>query len=246
MRSLLPLITSLLLLTCAVESSAQTHNKSQSKTKAIELKQSHYFFGTMQVIASKAGLRLESTGSWKFVLVAKAPDWKVTVFRKDDRIFYSCTLKEFLEGGLVSQYLITRKERDVRGNEEQSRLVVAGVHARRVLTPHMVCEYLPSQTLVAPQVESILYETLRMPTCGGIALRWVQMKQGKDWMTGLDESGEQHIMLSTQSAAETLVPSNVYDAPAGYKLSKSLREVLISNETRASSTDAKDLFEIRK
>jgi hypothetical protein len=247
LNSLLPHLVLILFWTSALKCSAQTFVKTHAKEKTIELKQQHYFFGNLKEIASMTGLRLESTGSWKFVLVAKAPDWKVTVFRNDDKIFYSCPLKKFLEGGgLVSQYLFGKKSMYAEGNEERSRVVVGGVRAKRLVTPYSVCEFLPGKTLVASEVASILYESLRMPTGGGVALKFVEMKAGTDWMTGLNENGEQHMMLSTQSASEITPPANVYTAPSGYKLSKSLREVLISNETRASSTDAKDLFEIRK
>ena len=80
---------------------------------------------------------------------------------------------------------------------------------------------------------------------GGICLRFVQAKQGVDWMTGLQDYG-QHIMLSTQSGKMVTVPSSIFDAPVGYKKSKSLREVLISTESRESSNDARDLFEIKR
>jgi hypothetical protein len=247
LRSLAVILTALIVcLTFSLECSAQTQDNKQSKVKAIQLKQTHYFFGNLNVIASKQGLRLESTGSWKFVLVAKAPDWKVTVFRNDDKIYYTSTLKKFLEGGLVSQMLFGRKAIDFQGSPGSSKLVIAGVHSKCLSTRWALCEYLPAQSLVAPQVESILYESLRMPTNGGIALRWVQSKEGKDWLTGLDQGGAQQIGLSTQSATQTLVSDNIFDAPSGYNLAKSQREVLISKASRDSSDDAKDLFEIKK
>lgn len=189
---------------------------------------------------------MEDTGSWKFVLVANAPQWDVTVFRHDDKLYFTCPLKTFLEGGLVSQLLVGKKPSNFGpGREEATSIVIDGVRAKKLSARYALCEYLPADTLVAPQVARIIYETLRMPMNGGICLRFVQAKQGVDWMTGLQEYG-QHIMLSTQSAKIVSVPRNTFDAPAGYKKSKSLREVLISNESRESSTDARDLFEIKK
>lgn len=220
--------------------------QSATKVKAIELKQSHYFFGNLDIIASKTSLRMEDTGSWKFVLVANAPDWKVTVFRNDDKLYFTTSLKTFLEGGLVSQLLVGKKSANFGpGQEETMSTVIGGVKAKKVTARYALCEYLPADNLVAPEVTRIIYETLRMPMNGGICLRFVQAKGGTDWMTGLKESG-QHIMLSTQSAKMVSVPSTTFEAPAGYKKSKSLREVLISNESRESSTDAKDLFEIKR
>jgi hypothetical protein len=247
LRSLAVVFTTLIVcLTFSFKCSAQTHDNKKSKLQAIQLKQTHYFFGNLNVIASKHGLRLESLGSWKFFLVAKAPDWNVTVFRNDDKIYYTSTLKKFLEGGLVSQMLVTRKPLNFPGSPGSSKLVIAGVHSICLSTRWALCEYLPAQSLVAPEVESILYESLRMPTCGGICLRFVQSKEGKDWLTGLDERGSQQIGIATQSAAQISVTNSVFDAPTGYKLAKSQREVLISKESRDSSDDAKDLFEMKK
>ncbi len=217
-----------------------------AKVKALELKQSHYFFGNLDIIATKTSIRMEDTGSWKFVLVAKAPDWKVTVFRNDDKLYFTCPLKTFLEGGLVSQLLVGKKSASFGpGREEPTSAVIGGVKVKKVTARYALCEYLPADTLVAPQVTQIIYETLRMPMNGGICLRFVQTKGGVDWMTGLKEYG-QHIMLATNSAKMVTVPSSTFEAPVGYTKSKSLREVLISNESRESSTDARDLFEIKR
>ncbi|CAN5598148.1 hypothetical protein BH10CYA1_BH10CYA1_11000 [soil metagenome] len=220
--------------------------QSGSTVKALELKQSHYFFGNLEIIATKTAIRMEDTGSWKFVLVAKAPDWKVTVFRNDDKLYFTCPLKTFLDGGMVSQMLVGRKAQLFGpGREESAKLIIGGVKARKLSGRYALCEYLPTDTLVAPQVTQIIYETLRMPMNGGICLRFVQAKQGVDWMTGLQDYG-QHIMLSTQSGKMVTVQGNIFDAPVGYKKSKSLREVLISTESRESSNDARDLFEIKR
>jgi len=230
----------------AVSCSAASPAQSAAKMKVLELKQSHYFFGNLVTLASLTAIRMEDTGSWKFVLVAKAPDWKVTVFRNDDKVYFTCSLKTFVEGGMVSQFLVGKKFQYIEGGDmETLAATIGGVHVKRVSAKFAACEYLPSKTLVSPQAVQILYETLRMPTNGGIALRFVQQKGGTDWMTGLQDYG-QHIMLSTQSAKMVTVPVSVFDPPVGYKLSKSLREVLISKESRDSSDDAKDLFEIKR
>ncbi len=168
------------------------------------------------------------------MLVAKAPDWKVTVFRKDDKIFYSCTLKQFEKSGLVSDSLFTRRTRTIIGQEEQLKLAVYSTHAKRRVTAYKACEYFPGGMLATPQVESILYAAYKLPTCGGIPLRYVQTTDGKDWVTGLKLSRQQ-ALLSTQLISEANVPSNFYSAPSGYTLSKSLREVLISKATRTAS-----------
>ncbi|MBS2003959.1 MAG: hypothetical protein JST44_20815 [Cyanobacteria bacterium SZAS LIN-5] len=223
----------------------QTAPQNTAKMNALQLKQSHYFFGDVETIASKTAIRMEDTGSWKFVLVARAPDWKVTVYRNDDKIYYTCPLETFLDGGMVSQFLVGRKGEFINGGSNETlSTTVAGVHVKRCRGSIALCEYLPAEKLVAPQVVRILYETFRMPTNGGVTLRFMQIKQGTDWMTGLKDSGLQK-MLSTQSAKMVSVPVSIFDPPTGYKRSKSLREVLISKESRDSSTDAKDLFEIK-
>lgn len=189
---------------------------------------------------------MEDTGSWKFVLVAKAPDWNVTVYRNDDKIYFTEPLEQFIDTGLVSQFLVARRDRSFgQGTLQTLPTSVAGVRCKRISDNHALLDYIPHQTLVEPQIVHILYETMRVPTNNEIALRFVQSKAGTDWMTGLKESGMQ-IFLTTKSAKSVVVNSKIFDKPVGYKLSKSLREVLISNARRESSSDAKDLFEINK
>lgn len=94
----------------------------------------------MDVVASKSGLRLESLGSWKFVLVAKAPDWKVTLFRKDDKIFYSCSLKVFKESGLANRMVVSKSPRTVVGRKQPYKYVYEGIRANRFVTPYLSCE----------------------------------------------------------------------------------------------------------
>ncbi len=238
------LFSSVLLSTFSAECSALSGDKSKAGVKGIELKQTHYFLGNMTVLASKDGVRMESKGAWKFVLVAKAPDWKVTAFRDDDKVYYSCSLKEFEEIGLVSQYLIGKKPRAIiEGDDSPTSLVLHGVHTIRRSTPYFVSERLPVGKAAPAQMEAILYGTYRMPTNGGVPLKYTQVS-GKDWMmSGIKQTGQKpQIMLTTSSAKETNVPPNSFSPPRGYALAKSFREVLISKASRDQGGYANEII----
>ncbi|HEY9677514.1 MAG TPA: hypothetical protein V6C76_05870 [Drouetiella sp.] len=211
----------------------------------LHLKQTHYFLGDLDVKASKNGVRIQSLGSWKFVLVSHAPEWTVTVFRKDDKSYFSEPFKQFSETGLVSQLLVGKKTEAKGAVAKPTNMKVGNERVMRAMNPFCLGEYVDGKNLVAPQVIAILYSSTRMPNYGGIALRWMQKKDGRDWMTGLKDSS-MHVMLSTTSVDIEPGTPGLYDVPTGYKRAKDMREILLSKESRASSADADDLFEMGK
>src|ERR1700678_1498131 len=79
--------------------------------RAIQMEQEHYFLGTAVVTAAKDAVRIENTGRLKYIVVAKAPDWRINIFRNDDKTYFSESLREFQDTGLVSDFLVSRRER---------------------------------------------------------------------------------------------------------------------------------------
>jgi hypothetical protein len=82
-----------------------------AKEHALKLDQVHGFMGRGQLIVSAKGIRLENKDKLKFKLVAKAPDWRVTIFRDDDKTYFSESLKEFQGSGLFSGFVMFLKSR---------------------------------------------------------------------------------------------------------------------------------------
>ncbi len=82
---------------------------SSTKVNAIQLKQMHYFLGPHLVTVAKDAVRVENTGRFKYIVVAKAPDWRINIFRNDDKTYFSESLQEFEETGLVSDFIVSRR-----------------------------------------------------------------------------------------------------------------------------------------
>lgn len=219
-------------------------DKAQSKTcKAYELKQTHYFFGDNTVIVSQKGMLLQNTGRLGFSIVAKAPDWNVTVFRKDDKTYKTQSLKEFESIGLVSEYLVGLHDRTLKVTRRQQAIDFHGKTAVRVSGNAERTEYLPVDGICAAQVERILYATYKLPTCGGVPLHYRTVGSGKDWMTGQDQSGTRKILLETTAMNPVAVPLTMFDPPVGFRKVKSILETVSGEKAKGKDSGLQDLLD---
>ena len=65
-------------------------------------------------------------------------------------------------------------------------------------------------------------------------------------MTGLDSAGSMRVYISTRSIKAVQVPADFFQPPAGYRLSKSKQEVMMSKDSREASGDFDEIFDIGK
>lgn len=214
---------------------------------AVKLVQKHNYWGDMETIVSQQGVRINNKGRWGYCLVAKTPDWKVTVFRDDDKTYYSKDLKQFMQSGIVSDLLVKKQERITPPGGLVTTRKLGDALVKDIRRQRSEYSYLPLTGIAAPQVESILYESFKVSTNGGIPLRQYKIVQGGvDWMTGLDSAGDERMLLNTRKIERVKVPISIFDAPSGYARSKSVQEVLLSKKGRDASGDFDEMFEIGK
>jgi hypothetical protein len=215
------------------------------KVSAIQAHQTHFFIGDTVLTASLTGMRLESVGRFGFVLVSRAPQWNVYVFRNDDKTYFGAPLKTFLESGLFSGFLFNLKDHEVMHKKPAFDVEVAGIAAKRAGTLRRHLDYLPLQNIAAPQVEEIIYATYKLPTNHGLPLAFLDVGHDTDWVSGADTRGKREVGLSTSKAARIFVSSDIFDVPAGYRKAKSFREVVSGQSSRDESKDFQDMFEIK-
>jgi len=91
--------------------------------KGIRIYQTNAVFGAGHVTVSPDGFRMENTGRLKFILVAKPPSWQVSVFRNDDKTFFTESLTQFEDTGLVSGLISAAKERFIREKNRESTFI---------------------------------------------------------------------------------------------------------------------------
>lgn len=225
---------------------AQT-GKQNRTVSALRLAQRHNYWGDMETIVAEQGVRINNKGRWGYSLVAKKPDWKVTVFRDDDKTYHSRELKQFLQGGIVSDMMVKKQNRVTPPGGLETTRKLGDALVKDIRRQRSEYSYLPLKGIAAPQVESILYEALKVTTNGGIPLRQYKIVQGGvDWMTGLNSAGDERMLLNTRKIERVKVPISTFDAPSGYSMSKSVQEVLLSKKGRDASGDFDEMFEIGK
>ncbi len=226
------LYTLLLLLAIAPAESAPL-------VKAVKFTQSHYFTGPNQLYVAKDAIRLENVGQMRFIVVAKAPDWGVTIFRNDDKSYFSESLKQFEDTGMLSDYLVGKKGRrfDSKPNCRKSTFSFSGFNIVRLTSMQETFKYLPLDQVLnaAPQVESVLFAAYKMPTCGGIPVNYVGIHYDKDFLSGVNERGARQLYFDTTKIENVMVPASMFEMPAGYHKAVSIREVVSGEGSRLES-----------
>jgi hypothetical protein len=239
--SLMPRVISLTIFLCFSCAGPACSQQQQ----AIQLMQEHYFFGKSRVTAARDAVRIENIGRFKYVVVARAPDWRINIFRADDKTYFSESLQQFEETGLVSGFLVGRRNRyESAETSRKSSIKLFGRPAVRVTGRGRCLKYLPLDKETAQQVEVVIYSTYKLPTSGGLPVEVTGTGDHVDWVSGSNDRGRHEIYLSTSAISTVNVSSDIFDLPKNYTKARSIREVVAGSNTREESVDAQELFEM--
>ena len=216
-----------------------------ARENALRLTQAHTFMGRCQLTASSHGIRIENQDKLKFVLVAKAPDWRVTVFRNDDKTYFSQSLKDFQNTGLVSGFVMIERPRKLSSAAfAKSSFKFCGYDILRWTGRNSTFKYLPLGN-IAPQVESIIFAAYKVPTNGGLPITYMKSQSGRDYTNGISEEGHLETLLDTSKIESVADDPKLFIAPSGYKQAKSVGVVFVGSAARNASGDFQNLFEMR-
>lgn len=220
-------------------------NPARTSEEAMQLDQTHTFLGHCRLTVCPRGLRLESLARLKFILVASAPDWKVTIFRHDDKTYITQSWQEFSNSGLVSGFVMLPQDRHmVKSIFRKSTYDLCGQKVIRLTSPRTTLKYLPREDLPEP-AELILLAAYKTPTNGGIPIGFVRAHSGKDYVTGMSQEGQLETILDTSTISLTDYNPKLFSPPSGYKQVKSVGEVVTGSSVRAESGEFQDLFDIK-
>lgn len=221
------------------------HAPASARDNALRLNQTHTFMGRCQLTVSAHGIRIENQDKLKFVLVAKAPDWRVTLFRNDDKTYFSQSLKDFAKTGLVSGFVMVERPRMLKaGDFTRSSFKFCGYDIQRWTGRNSTFKYLALGD-VAPQVESIIFAAYKVPTNGGLPVTYIKAQSGRDYTTGISEEGHLETLLDTTKIEPAVDDPKLFIAPSGYKQAESVRVVFVGSAARNESGDFQNLFEMR-
>lgn len=216
-----------------------------AKETALRLEQTHSFMGRGQLTVSANGFRLENKDKLKFILVAKAPDWRVTIYRNDDKTYFSESLKEFESTGLFSGFVMLPPGKHLRSTGyTRSSFNFCGREVIRMTGSKATLKYMPLGN-VAPEVESIVYAAYKTPTNGGLPLVYVKAHSGKDYTTGASQEGQLEKIIDTTRIETIEDNQKLYTVPSGLKLAKSLGLVFAGSSVRNDSVDFQNLFDMK-
>jgi len=227
-------------LLCAAAEPAATDKQIQ----AVRLEQVHYFLGPTILTVCQSAVRIDCTKHMGFAVVASAPDWKVTVYRDDDKAIKSVSLKEFDNTGMMPQCLQTSRPRFVPSPAPPYSFKYYGLDAKRVVNIYQTQEYLNLKGLAAPQVERIVFAAYRLPTGGGLPLRYIGTVGNRDYFSGKDLRGQRENSLTTSSVKRVSVARDFFAAPKNYHPASIMQEVVVSSRTRDQTVDFQNVFEI--
>jgi nickel/cobalt transporter (NiCoT) family protein len=222
----------------AASAQAASAVESTKKTKAVSLVQTHYFFGRSVVTFAENGFRMENIGNFKFVLVAHAPDWRVSVFRTDEKKFFSEGLEEFVGTGLVNNYLIAEKPMDFEKYKPyKSTVPFCKYPVQQIRTGWCTLLTIPlTRYAYRQQLEAIDYAANRMPTSGGIAVKFHARSDNKDFFAGDRKKGVfDETYISTEKISAVEVPVSTFEVPKGFTKAASIREVVSGANVRQES-----------
>jgi hypothetical protein len=217
-----------------------------STERVLRLTQTHYFLGANQLDIAKDAIRIENTGQFGFTIVSRAPKWEVTVFRKDDKVYFSETLAKFEGSGVVSDLIISSKDRHIGGKRPPSEFRFKTLAAQRRTSRNELIEYLPIRNLTCQQVEAVIYATYKVSTEEGIPLYMIGTAYGKDWLTGIDEKGHRKIYLKTTEAKFVNIPKDSFTTPTGYHRVSTIAEAFSGTSARKASEAFEPMFDVGK
>ncbi|MBP9090413.1 hypothetical protein KBI23_05235 [bacterium] len=216
-----------------------------AKENALRFDQIHGFMGRGQLTVSAKGVRLENKGKLKFNLVAKAPDWRVTIFRDDDKTYFSESLKEFQGSGLFSGFVMFLKSRYLSAARyKKSNIRFLGRDAILWIGKGQTLICLPFTSL-APEAEEIVLAAYKIPTNGCLPLECIKTQRGNDYTTGASQEGDVETILCTTKVETIEDNPKFYIAPSGYKLAKSLGVVFAGASVRHDSVEFQNLFDMK-
>ena len=210
---------------------------------ALKLTQIHNYWGRSEITIAPQSIRIDNLDRMHFSLVAKSPDWSVTVFRDDDKKYIKRTLAEFTGSGLVSMFMYKVEKPVCAQKALYKDRKIGTTNVKCFKNALVLCEYMPLEKTTAPQIEEIMYAFCRTPTNGGIPIAYSKTLEGRDWMSGLDRRGDKKNVLTTCKIERVKVAASIFDPPKNYKLATAMQSVLMSKQNRDASDDVDQIID---
>lgn len=236
-------LTALLLACGVLRSSALPAVKPKSITApALCFEQEHYYLGATRLTISELGVRLDGDKKQNFIVVARPPQWKVTVYRSDDKTYCLQNLKTFREAGLVTGLLMGFKEHVILKGAVPRDIKFQGFKALRLRSQKFEIDYMLLPVNLARQVELLIYALYKLPTQGGIPLRYQTNTIKHDLVMEGSNKFASRVYIKTNKITRKMVSETLFDPPENYKRVKYMGAVIINRQRRTAGADLEGLM----
>jgi hypothetical protein len=214
--------------------------------KALVLQQEHVYLGQVKIMMTPTAVRMDGLGKFHFSLVSKAPTWKVTAFRTDDKLFFTQGFDEFCDQGLFSNFVMTKKERNSPPGIKPTMRKISGFPVQQRAYGAVTAVSMDIKEYGSANVEEFLYAAYKLPTDRQIPIAFKVILTGKDWLTRLSEEGQRRVFLSTSKISYVPISMSEFEIPAGLKPAKSITRIIVGDSRGMKKTGVDVLFEYDK
>lgn len=229
------------------------------QAKGWTLEQKHAYLGKMVLHFSQDALKVESQNSG-VTLIASGPDWKVTLYNRQRKLFYDMPLATWKRTGMrttwsmltniaewpivrvgTSTYASMRTDQFILAADPRAReKIKRGIPVNRAYGK--AGDYLVATSLGAPQeLGTVVTELYRLPPITGVPVSMTTYHGPHQKHFGLSgqlfKPGETTKILATTECRPDNFPSGFFTLPPGFTRAKDDREVAISPEQKNEMDD---------
>ncbi len=221
---------------------SQVHEP-KGRVDAIELDQIHRYFGKVQLIVAKEGLRMNSKEQ-HFAVVAKPPTWNLVAYRDDEKSMFEENFDSFLDRGMMSSLFMSYHNDYILTEAPARHFKFGGVNAiRKTSRAGETFNYIANDGRFDKKEILLIHAIYKTPTNGGIPLLFAMIAHGNEASSGRSVEGNQLVYLSTSGIKSVKIDANSFDTPVGYKRVKFVGDVTFSKLSHNEAKDFNNLLE---
>ncbi len=226
------------------------------KSRSVEIiQQKHCYLGNLELMLAPDAVRISENVNGT-VVTSKAPDWRVFVYNKRNKLYYDMSLEVWKKHGLRCVWVMMAHMSDwpivktgsekLAGRDADIYTLAADPQARAKLRMHKPIDFRYGQAgeffvdkAKGPKERAVVVVQLyKVPEVQQIPLSLKIYNPDNSGYFGVSNTtaGKQQFILQTFSQKRATVPYDAFDLPPGYKRAHDDSEVTISK----SSSDSLD------
>jgi DNA-directed RNA polymerase subunit H (RpoH/RPB5) len=221
-------------------------------------KQKHGYLGNLEVISTPDAIRI-SEGTNGNVVFSKGPDWKVTVYNTNRKIYYDMTFADWKTHGLRAVWVMMSNTSEWpivkigpgthNGRQADKYILPADPQARAKLKAKIPVNlaygkageyWIDKENKGARERATVLFQLFKIPDAPNLPLELKVFFARDSGFFGNAQNIKQDTekkILETIAIKQTNLPRNTFAVPAGYRRAKDDSEVTISKSSSNSLDD---------